>query len=71
MLINVCAGGETKKDKIISDSVAAITVIVTIGAMYYIRRKTFEALPKVIYDRRKARYAHLLFLYIMYAYVRN
>ncbi|KAI5117038.1 hypothetical protein M0805_004745 [Coniferiporia weirii] len=52
-------GTETTKDKIISDSVLAITIAVTSLAMWYIFRKMDAAKPDVIYQRRKARQAKL------------
>lgn len=53
------AGGETREDKIISDLVILVTVVVTVGAMYYIRKHMHDALPGVIHDRRKARYVRI------------
>ncbi|KIK64267.1 hypothetical protein GYMLUDRAFT_40552 [Collybiopsis luxurians FD-317 M1] len=54
------SGTETTKQKIISDSVVAVTILITIGACWYILRKMNEAKPAVIYDRRKARQAKLM-----------
>ncbi|KAF5378929.1 hypothetical protein D9757_008744 [Collybiopsis confluens] len=54
------SGQQTTKQKIISDSVVAITILITIGACWYILRKMNQAKPGVIYDRRKARQAKLM-----------
>lgn len=43
------------KSRIVSDSVLAITFIITFVAMWYIYREMNRAKPLVIYDRRKAR----------------
>lgn len=43
------------KSRIISDSVLALTFIITIVAMWYIYHQMNKVKPLVIYDRRKAR----------------
>ncbi|KAF8589010.1 hypothetical protein K439DRAFT_1333757 [Ramaria rubella] len=50
------AGTETTKDKIISDLVLAVTILITLAAGYYIWREINRVKPSVIYSRRKARY---------------
>lgn len=52
---------ETTGQKIASDSVVAITVIITVAAMWYINRQMALAKPAVIYARRKARCAPISF----------
>ncbi|PPQ67777.1 hypothetical protein CVT25_009080 [Psilocybe cyanescens] len=54
------SGTEDTKSKIISDTVLAVTFIITIVAMWYIYRQMNKVKPQVIYDRRKARQAKLL-----------
>ncbi|KAG1744955.1 uncharacterized protein EDB91DRAFT_1199932 [Suillus paluster] len=49
----------TSKNKIISDVVGVITVLVTVGAMWYITRQVNRVKPQIIYERRKARQARL------------
>ncbi|THH05917.1 hypothetical protein EW145_g4446 [Phellinidium pouzarii] len=52
-------GTESTKDKIISDAVLGITVIITGLAMWYIYKKMDLVKVDVIYERRKARQAKL------------
>ncbi|KII84780.1 hypothetical protein PLICRDRAFT_146272 [Plicaturopsis crispa FD-325 SS-3] len=52
-------GTDSTKNKIISDSVLAITMAVTIAAMWYLLRKMNQVKVDVIYDRRKARQGKL------------
>ncbi|KZP22877.1 hypothetical protein FIBSPDRAFT_824015 [Athelia psychrophila] len=49
------AGTETSKQKLISDAVLGVTILVTVGAMWYLSRKIRLVKPEVIYARRKAR----------------
>jgi uncharacterized membrane protein YdjX (TVP38/TMEM64 family) len=49
----------TSKNKIISDVVGVITVLVTIAAMWYITREINRVKPQIVYERRKARQAKL------------
>ena len=49
------AGAESSRDIIISRSVLAVTILITIGAAYYIWREINRVKPIVIYERRKAR----------------
>ncbi|KAG0693625.1 snare associated Golgi protein-domain-containing protein [Suillus ampliporus] len=49
----------SSKNKIISDVVGVITVLVTIVAMWYITRQVNRVKPQIIYERRKARQAKL------------
>lgn len=49
-------GTTSSKQSLISDSVLAVTIIVTLGAGYYIWREINRVKPAVIYDRRKARW---------------
>lgn len=55
--LGVILEGQNKntKSKIISDSVLALTFIITIVALWYIYHQMNKAKPTVIYDRRKAR----------------
>jgi len=48
-------GKETKRDKLISDGVLAVTIIITIAAAWYIWHVMARVKPVVIYRRRKAR----------------
>jgi len=52
-------GGESNQSKIISDVVVAVTILITIAAMWYILRLMNAVKPQVIYERRKARQAKL------------
>ncbi|KAI6012236.1 snare associated Golgi protein-domain-containing protein [Pisolithus marmoratus] len=55
-LLEADASGSTStRDKILSYVVAAITTIVTVGAMWYIQKGVNRVKPDVIYARRKAR----------------
>ncbi|KAG2113449.1 uncharacterized protein F5147DRAFT_46318 [Suillus discolor] len=47
------------KNKIISDVVGVITVLVTVAAMWYITREINRVKPQIVYERRKARQAKL------------
>lgn len=49
----------TSKNKIISDVVGVVTVLVTIAAMWYITRQINRVKPQIVYERRKARQAKL------------
>ncbi|KAF9560438.1 hypothetical protein CPC08DRAFT_690092 [Agrocybe pediades] len=60
ILENSGTGTEDKKSRIISDTVLAITFLVTVAAMWYILRQMNKVKPQVIYERRKARQAKLL-----------
>ena len=55
-------GTETTKDKIISDTVLAITIIITCVAMWYIYREMDKVKYEVVYRRRKNRYVLIGFL---------
>lgn len=50
-------GTETPRDKIISDSVLGVTILITIAAMWYIVKELEKAKPIVVYNRRKLRQA--------------
>ncbi|KAL4250920.1 Golgi apparatus membrane protein TVP38 [Abortiporus biennis] len=52
-------GQTSRTDTIIKDSVLAVTVVVTIAAMWYIYHLMNKVKPAVIYDRRKARQVKL------------
>ncbi|KAK0200346.1 hypothetical protein DFS33DRAFT_1360713 [Desarmillaria ectypa] len=52
-------GTTDTKSRIISDVVLAITVLITIAAMWYIYHQMDKVKPEVIYARRKARQAKL------------
>jgi uncharacterized membrane protein YdjX (TVP38/TMEM64 family) len=53
-------GGNTSTTrKIISDAVVGVTLLVTIGAMWFIVHKMNKVKPTIIYERRKARQAKL------------
>ena len=54
-LIEWFAGTQTRKSQVISDVVIAITIFITIAAMWYILRKMNAIKPQVIYEKRKAR----------------
>lgn len=54
-------GTETPRDKIISDSVLAVTVLITIGAMWYIVKELERTKPIVVYNRRKLRSVYSYF----------
>ncbi|KAF8906988.1 hypothetical protein CPB84DRAFT_1769149 [Gymnopilus junonius] len=60
ILAQTSTGVQDTKSKIISDTVLAITFIVTIAAMWYILRQMNKVKPQVIYERRKARQQKLL-----------
>lgn len=49
------SSNETTGQKVASDAVVAVTVIVTVLAMWYIYKKMGQVKAAVIYDRRKAR----------------
>ncbi|KAF5346208.1 hypothetical protein D9756_011139 [Leucocoprinus leucothites] len=58
VLLEQSAEGVTdKKSRIISDVVLAITVLITVAAMWYILREMNRVKPTVIHARRKARQA--------------
>ncbi|KAE9399671.1 hypothetical protein BT96DRAFT_801982, partial [Gymnopus androsaceus JB14] len=59
VILGEASGQETTKQKLISDGVVAVTILVTIAACWYILRKMDQAKPRVIYDRRKARQAKM------------
>ncbi|KAF8829897.1 hypothetical protein HHX47_DHR2000067 [Lentinula edodes] len=59
VILGEAAGQESTKQKLISDGVVAITVIVTIAACWYLLRKMNQVKPDIIYARRKARQAKL------------
>ena len=48
-------GTETTRDKVISDSVLGISIIITCVAMWYMYREMDKVKYDVIYRRRKAR----------------
>ncbi|GJJ13613.1 hypothetical protein Clacol_007869 [Clathrus columnatus] len=48
-------GTETPRDKIISDSVLGVTILITAAAMWYIFKEMERVKPIVIHNRRKAR----------------
>lgn len=50
-------GTETPRDKIISDSVLGVTILITAAAMWYIVKELERAKPIVVYNRRKLRSA--------------
>ncbi|KAF9524227.1 hypothetical protein CPB83DRAFT_861653 [Crepidotus variabilis] len=52
-------GVKDVKSRIISDVVLAITVVITVAAMWYILRQMNAVKPSVIYARRKTRQAKL------------
>jgi hypothetical protein len=49
-------GQRQTKDKIISNVVIAVTVVITAWAMWYIYHQMNKVKPEIIYERRKARY---------------
>ncbi|KAF9811060.1 hypothetical protein IEO21_06689 [Rhodonia placenta] len=53
-------GGGSRTDTIVKDIVIGITVLITIGAMWYVNTKLNQAKPAVIYEKRKARQAKLM-----------
>lgn len=53
---NIAIGQSNTRDTIIKDVVLGATTLITFGAMWYIYHKMNQAKPRVIYDRRKARY---------------
>ncbi|KAF8804024.1 hypothetical protein BYT27DRAFT_7108525 [Phlegmacium glaucopus] len=53
-------GVQDTKSRIISDVVIALTLIITIVAMWYILHQMNKVKPQVIYEKRKARQAKLL-----------
>ncbi|KIM44279.1 hypothetical protein M413DRAFT_443299 [Hebeloma cylindrosporum] len=59
ILAQSSTGVKDTKSTIISDVVLAITVIITIAAMWYILRQMNLVKPQVIYERRKARQGKL------------
>lgn len=52
--------GGSRTDTIVKDIVIGITVLITIGAMWYVNTKLNQAKPAVIYEKRKARCVLLL-----------
>lgn len=64
------AGTESTKNKIISDSVLGITILVTALAMWYLYREMDKVKHDVIYERRKARFVkHIIFYVYMSFFV--
>ncbi|KAL9709049.1 hypothetical protein Ac2012v2_007863 [Leucoagaricus gongylophorus] len=60
VLLEQSAEGITDtRSRIISDIVLAITILITVAAMWYILHRMNQIKPKVIYARRKARQAKL------------
>ncbi|KAH0835652.1 hypothetical protein J3R83DRAFT_9403 [Lanmaoa asiatica] len=59
LLESSATGSASTQNKILSYVVGGVTVIVTIGAMWYIQRQVNRVKPEVIYARRKARQAKL------------
>ncbi|KAF7416291.1 Tlg2-vesicle protein [Pleurotus ostreatus] len=53
------SGESTSTSKLISNIVLAITILITIAAMWYILRQMNKVKPEIIYARRKARQAKL------------
>ncbi|KAF9467631.1 hypothetical protein BDZ94DRAFT_1248593 [Collybia nuda] len=53
------SGVQDTKSRIISDVVIAVTIIITVVAMWYIFRQMNKVKPEIIYARRKARQAKL------------
>lgn len=51
----ITSGQTSKTDTIIKAVVIVLTIIVTIGAMWYIYNLMNKAKPAVIYERRQAR----------------
>lgn len=54
-LIANCLGTKDTKSRIISDVVLAVTVVITVAAMWYILREMDKVKSQIIYERRKAR----------------
>lgn len=52
-------GAESRTESIVKDVLLVVTIIATVLAMRYIRKKMDEALPKVVYDRQLARKAKM------------
>lgn len=50
-------GTTDTKSRIISDVVLAVTILITVLAMWYILRRMNKVKPQVIHARRKARFA--------------
>ena len=48
-------GTKDTKSRIISDVVLAVTIVITVAAMWYILREMDRVKPQIIYERRKAR----------------
>ena len=63
------AGTESTKNKIISDSVLGITILVTALAMWYLYREMDKVKHDVIYERRKARFVKHIILLRLYEFV--
>jgi hypothetical protein len=56
VILEQSADGQTDKEsRIISDVVLAVTMLITVAAMWYIFRQMNKVKPEVIYARRKAR----------------
>ena len=51
----ISTGTTSRKDNIIKYTILLITLVVTIGAMWYIHKRMTAVKPDVIYARRKAR----------------
>jgi hypothetical protein len=49
------SASSTTKNKIISDVVGVVTVLITIAAMWYMTREINRVKPQIVYERRKAR----------------
>ena len=62
------AGTESTKNKIISDSVLGITILVTALAMWYLYREMDKVKHDVIYERRKARFVKHIILLRLYEF---
>lgn len=61
--LNHRVGTESTKNKIISDAVLGVTILVTGLAMWYLYNKMDKVKHEVIYERRKARYVKLCSLF--------
>ena len=48
-------GTRDKEEKIVTNVVLALTVLITVVAMWYILRQMNKVKPQIIYKRRKAR----------------
>jgi uncharacterized membrane protein YdjX (TVP38/TMEM64 family) len=59
LLETSATSSSTTKNKIISDVVGVVTVLITIAAMWYMTREINRVKPQIVYERRKARQAKL------------